>query len=298
MMHLCKGSSLKLLPRTLAVAFIACMAWSAALPAHASHAENRALIFGVISPRNAVITAQYWNPILRYVSQQSGVPLKLKVTKSSPELAGMIRRGELDFIYSNYQFNPGNDGARYTVIVRPLASAARGQIVVPADSPFTSLEQLRGREVAFPSKVAFAGYHVPMDALLRAGITVKPQFAGTIEGAMGQMLSGRAAAAGVSAVVANDYAERQHIAYRVLWSSEEYPTIPIAANSAVPKEKIEALRAALLAMSDSQKGREVLAASSPLFGQQTSLGFVPASNEEYEHMRRFYRHRLPLPESQ
>lgn len=210
----------------------------------------------------------------------------------------MIRRGELDFIYSNYQFAPGNDVARYTIIARPLAGASRGQIVVPTESPFTSLEQLRGQNIAFASKVAFAGYHVPMDALLRAGIAVKPKFAGTIEGALGQMLSGRVAAAGVSAVIASAYAERQHFAYRVLWSSEEYPTIPIAANPAVPKDKIEAVRAALLSMSDSQKGREILAASSQLFGRQVPLGFVPASNEEYEHMHRFYRHRMPLPESQ
>lgn len=281
----------------MAVAFIACTAWSAVLPARASHAENPALTFGVISPRSAIITAQYWNPILRYISLQSGVPLKLKVTKNSLELAALIRRGELDFIYSNYQFAPGNDGTGYIVIARPLASAAKGQIVVPANSPFTSLEQLNGQAVAFASRVAFAGYHVPMDALMRAGINVKPQFAGTIEGALGQMNSGRAAAAGVSAVIASAYAEQQHRSYRVLWSSEEFPTIPIAANPSLPRKKIEAVRAALLSMGDTAKGQEILTASSPLFGQRTPLGFVAADDAEYEHMHRFYRHRLPLPEA-
>ncbi|WP_165973783.1 phosphate/phosphite/phosphonate ABC transporter substrate-binding protein [Paucimonas lemoignei] len=269
-----------------------------AAPVQAGQAETPAFIFGVISPRSAVITAQYWNPILRYLTRQSGVPLKLKVAKSSPELAAMIQHGELHFIYSNYQFAPGNDGAGYIVIARPLASPSRGQIVVSTNSPYTSLEQLQGREVAFPSKVAFTGFQVPMDALLRAGIHVKPRFAGTIEGALGQMLSGRAAAAGVSAVIANAYAERQNVSYRVLWSSEEYPTVPIAVHPAVPKEKVDAVRTALLSMSERFEGREILTASSPLFGQPTSFGFVAASNAEYEHMHRFYRQRLPLPEGQ
>lgn len=238
------------------------------------------------------MTAHYWNPILRYVSQRSGVPLKLSIAKSGPEHAAMIRRGELDFIYSNYQFAPGNDTVRYTVIARPLGESTRSLIIVPAGSAIGSLDQLRGREVAFPSKVAFAGYHVPMDALLRAGIEVKPQFAGTIEATLGRVLSGRVPAAAVGAAIARDYAERQHVAYRVLWSSEEYPAIPVAAHPAVPKEKVEAVRAALLAMADDPRGREILVSSAPLFGRQPGIGFVAADDRDYDHMRRFYKYRL------
>lgn len=288
---------MKFLPRQLALAFIACIALAAAPFALAGSADNAALTFGAISPRSAVITAQYWNPILRHVSQRSGVPIRLKLTKSSQELASMIRRGELDLIYANYQYAPGYDAIHYTVIARPLSGPVRSQIIVPGDSPITTLEQLRGREIAFASKVAFAGYHVPMDALLRAGIGVKPVFAGTVESALGQMQSGRAAAAAVSAMLASAYAERQHQAYRVLWSSEEYPAIPIAAHPALPKEKIQAVRAALLAMADDEKGRRILAASAPLFGRMDALGFVGADDAEYEHIRRFFKYSLTLQEN-
>jgi phosphonate transport system substrate-binding protein len=297
MVFITKETRLTLLPRTLASAFIACMTWSAAFSALAGQANSAALTFGAISPRSAVITAQYWNPILRHISQQSGVPIKLKLAKNSLELASMIRRGELDFIYSNYQFAPDSDSRRYKVIARPLASPVRSQIVVPADSFITSLDQLRGRDVVFASKVAFAGYHLPIDALLRAGIKIKPAFAGTVEGALGQMLSGRVAAAGVSAVIASDYAERQRLAYRVLWSSEEYPAVPIAAHTAVPKDKVEAVRTALLSMADNQRGREILANSAPLFGRMQPRGFVAADDTEYENVRRFYKRCLVLQEN-
>ena len=33
--------------------------------------------FGVISQRSPLLSAQFWNPILRYVSDRSGVPLEL-----------------------------------------------------------------------------------------------------------------------------------------------------------------------------------------------------------------------------
>lgn len=283
---------MKLLPRILACALIACLTWTVAPSALASHAIGPSLSFGVINLRSAYMTAQYWNPILRYVSQRSGVPLKLRIAKSGPEHAAMIRRGELDFIYSNYQFAPGNDTVGYTAIARPLGESIRSLIIVPAGSAIDSLDQLRGRVVAFPSKVAFAGYHVPMDALLRAGIQIKPQFVGTIEATLGRVLSGQVPAAAVGATIARDYAERQHAAYRVLWSSEEYPAIPVAAHPAVPKDKVEAVRAALLAMADDPKGREILAFSAPLFGYPPNTGFVSAGEVDYDPMRRFYKYRL------
>jgi phosphonate transport system substrate-binding protein len=136
-----------------------------------------------------------------------------------------------------------------------------------------------------------------MDALLRAGIAVKPKFAGTVESALGRMLSGRSAATAVGNAIASSYAERQHLAYRVLWSSEDFPPIPIAAHPAVPKEKVEAVRSALLAMADDPAGRKILAASAPLFGRQLPLGFIAVSEAEYEPMHRFYRRRQAPPDS-
>ena len=37
--------------------------------------QNQPLSFGAIIWRSPTLTAQFWNPILRYVSERSGVPL-------------------------------------------------------------------------------------------------------------------------------------------------------------------------------------------------------------------------------
>jgi hypothetical protein len=50
---------------------------------------------GVLSLIAPTLTAQFWNPILRYVSDKSGVPLQLKVAQSGPEHTAMVRRGEV-----------------------------------------------------------------------------------------------------------------------------------------------------------------------------------------------------------
>jgi hypothetical protein len=70
-----------------------------AVPAPAGASEPP-LDFGVLNQRSIALSAQYWNPILRYVSRQSGVPLQLKMGKTAPETDAMTLRGEFAFVYT------------------------------------------------------------------------------------------------------------------------------------------------------------------------------------------------------
>src|SRR5207249_2799936 len=128
-------------------------------------AENQPLLFGVIIWRSPTLTAQFWNPILRHVSEKSGVSLHLKVAPTGPEHTAMVRRGELHFLYSNHNFIKENEESGYRVFARPKGDAQSGEIVVLKDSPIKTLADLEGREMAFPHTAAFLGYHLPMDAL-------------------------------------------------------------------------------------------------------------------------------------
>lgn len=255
-------------------------------------ADDQPLSFGVVSQRSPLLTAQYWNPILRYVSAKSGVPLELKLGRTGDETSAMVGRGEFDFVYTNHNFAPRNDAIGYKVMARPIEATIRGQIVVLASSPIRSLSQLLGKDVVFPSKSAVVGYHVPMDALLRAGIDINPLFAGNQEGAMGQLKAGRAIAAGVNSQVMRDFAERERFEYRVLWSSEEYLNIPISVHPSVPKQKAEAVRDTLVQMSNDPEGQKVLAASAELVKQDPPFGFLKAEDAEYDNLRRFHRESL------
>ena len=255
-------------------------------------AEDKPLTFGVINQRSPILTAQYWNPILLYVSEKSGVPLQLKMGKTAPETSAMIRRKEFDLVYSNHIFIPENEAAGYKVFARPAGAAIQGQIVVLAESPVKSLSDLNGQEVGFPSAVAFVGYYVPMDALLRAEIQVKPVFASNQEGAMGQLKARRVVAAGVNNQVMRDFASREKVDYRVLWSSEDYLNIPLAALPSVPKETLEAVRMAFASMANEPQGAKILAASAELIKQPPPYGFVAAKDSEFDNYRSFFKHTL------
>lgn len=254
-----------------------------------AQAEEKTYSFGVLNQRSVTLTAQYWNPILKYVSERSGVPLQLKMGKTAPETSAMTGRGEFDFLYSNHIFTPANQPAGYRVFARPMESAIRGQIVTLVDSPIHAIHELAGREVGFPSAAAFVGYAVPMNALMQAGIAVKPVFAGNQEGIMGQLKAGRVIAAAVNSELMEDYAKREGFKYRVLWSSESYLNLPVSAHPSVPQEKIWAVREALLRMAGDPAGMKILEASAALVKQDPPYGFVAADDRDYENYLKYYR---------
>ena len=245
--------------------------------------------FGVLNQRNPALTAQYWNPILEYVSKKSGVRLQLRMGKNVQETDGMTERGEFDFIYSNHIFMPRNPVAGYRVIARPSEKSIEGQIVVLENSPIHSLKELEGREVAFPSETAFVAYAVTMDALLREGIRVKTVFAGNQEGVMGQLKAGRVPAASVNSEVMREFARRQQIHYRVLWSSEKFAPMPIAVHRGVGKKQMQAVRKAFAGMAADPEGLKVLKACADVVKQGPPYGFAPASDREYENQKDYYR---------
>lgn len=252
-------------------------------------ADGKPYSFGVLNQRSAVLTAQYWNPILAYVSQKSGLTLELKMGKTAPETSAMIGRSEFDFVYSNTIFTPTNAPAGYRVFARPIEAAIQGQIVVAANSPVHTLKDLDGKEMGFPSLAAFVGYAVPMNALLREGVRVTPVFAGNQEGIMGQLKASRISAAGVNSEVMRDFGRREEFAYRVLWSSEDYLNLPISARPDIAEKKVEAVRNAFLGMAADPEGLKILQASAAVIKQRGPYGYVGASDQEYENYRRYFK---------
>ena len=210
----------------------------------------------------------------------------------------MVRRGELHFLYSNHNFIKENEESGYRVFGRAQGDAERGEIVVLKNSPIQSLADLEGKEVVFPHTAAFFGYHLPMDALLRKGIQVKPHFAGNQEGAMGQLKAGRAVAAGVNAEVMRAFAQRENVGYRVVWSSDKYLSLALSSLPSVPPETVKAVREAFLKMADDPEGAKVLASSAAVLKQAEPLRFIASKDSDFDNMRRFYRTTLVKVELQ
>jgi phosphonate transport system substrate-binding protein len=259
------------------------------LPAAAFAQEKKSYYFNVLNQRSIALTAQYWNPILTHVSKKSGVPLELKLAKTAQEGNAIAEKYGYDFLYTNHFFTPERDRLGYKVILRPAGAGIRSTIVVPEDSPIQTLQDLSGKDVAFVSPDAFAGYWLPMDALLRSKVRINVVFTGNQEASSAQLRVNKVAAAGVNSSVLARYARRESFNYRALWTSEIYQDLCIMASPKVPADKVAAVRAAFINMLKDPEGRQVLEAGADLLKQTDDLGFVAAENKDYDNYRKFYR---------
>jgi phosphonate transport system substrate-binding protein len=262
---------------------------AALLAIEPARSAEPALSFYVLHQRSIGLTAQYWNPILTYVSRKSGVPLELKLNRTAKEGNVMAEAMKYDFLYTNHFFTPARDRLGYKVIVRPAGPGIRSQIVVPIDSPIQSLQDLAGKEVAFVTPDAFAGYWLPMDALLRSKVHVNVVFTGNQEASSAQLKVRKIAAAAVNSAVMARYGRRESFEYRALWTSEIYQDLCIMANPRLPRQTVAAVKKALIEMAKDPEGRQVLQAGADLLKMNGDLGFVEAHERDYDNYRRFYR---------
>ena len=244
--------------------------------------------FSPVNQYNLQVSASFWNPIVRYVSEKSGVTLNLKLGRTSADTTSFVLAREVDFAFTNHLFSPERSKMGWTVFGRRNAAPVRAQIVVPADSKVTSLAQLGNSIVAFPGPEALIAYKVAYAQLLREKVPVTVAFAGNMDAAFTQLLSGRAKAAGANSQLVQNYSGRENKDFRVLWSSPPFNDLALMASPRVPKDQVRAVAQAFLEMQRDPEGRKILDAASELVHAPEPLSFVAASENDYAAYRRFY----------
>lgn len=239
------------------------------------------LLFGVLNQQSPIQTAEKWNPILRYLSAKTGIPLRLKMGASVELTDAMMGREEFDLVYSNHNFQAEYDG-KYKVMARWAGQPIRGMIVVLDDGPARTIKDLQGMIVAFPSPDAFVGYAVQQVAFRENGIRVREKFAGNQEGALAQLQAKQVQAAAVNSRFLTPYAEREHLRYRTIYASEPYHELPVLIHPRIPAEQADRLKQALLGLRDDPSAAALLRAT-------RCPGFEAAAERDYDNVRRIYR---------
>ena len=85
-------------------------------------------------------TATYWNPIIQYVSEKSGIQLQLKIGRTSADTTSYVLAQEVEFVFSNHLFSPEREALGWNVFGRrnaPPLGCAGSQCSATVGSEYT-----------------------------------------------------------------------------------------------------------------------------------------------------------------
>lgn len=149
-------------------------------------------------------------------------------------------------------------------------------MIVAADSPITSVTDLRGKRFAFGDPSSTSGRYLPQAELGKAGITAKTlasyEYLGRHDKVVFAVASGRFDAGATNINTFMKYAEAKNLRELVRYPS---PTHAWAAHDKLGPTLVAALRKALLEMTDPRL-KELIDRN----------GFFPATDADYDELRR------------
>ena len=249
-----------LLHRRTLLCALAGLAGAAALPAHAQGAAERSTyVLAVVPQFPAAELHRDWTPLLERLQRDTGITLTLKLTQTIPKFEVDLLSGGPDFAFMNpYHAVMAMREQGYLPLLRdgkPLS----GILVVRRDDPIRSVQELDGKELAFPAPNAF-GASLWMRALLaeREHIRIVPTYVQTHSNVYRHVIRGKAAAGGGVNNTLLQEGEDVRADLRVLMQTPGVAPHPLAAHPRVPARVQNLVAEALLKLAADPAGQAML----------------------------------------
>ncbi|MET0485260.1 MAG: phosphate/phosphite/phosphonate ABC transporter substrate-binding protein [Candidatus Rokuibacteriota bacterium] len=229
----------------------------------------------------------------RVLTKLTGIPVRVTVASDYAAVIEALRNRTADLAF----VHPGgyvlaSREAKATIVVRNLwhgKSSFTSRIFVRKDSGIKSVEELRGRTIAFVDPASSSGYIYPMVLLIQKGLVKNRDpktffkevvFSGAHDASMRALLNGH-----VDAIASFDLAREQYLRdpaerERLIFVAEtpEIPEAGIAARPGLDPAVFARIRAALLQI----RAPEYADLLKRLYEID---GFAPAEDRDYDPVR-------------
>ena len=213
-------------------------------------AEKPSYSVYVVPQFQAAEIQRVWAPILDKVGQEAGLQLNLKLVKDIPAFEAELASGRPDFAYMNpYHQLQAHAAQGYRPLLRD-SKLLKGLLLVRKDDPIKSVQELQGKELAFPAPNALGASLLIRAQLAEAeGVQIKPIYAKTHSNAYRLTLVGKTAASGGLRGTLDKEPEAVQAGLRVLMETQGAAPHPFSAHPRVPAAQAQAVAAALLKIS-------------------------------------------------
>lgn len=252
-------------------------------PLGMAHAAKRAIRFGSVAMDIPAVMHRRLTPLTRYLSQQLGRPVSLKLAQDMPGAIKDVASGQVDLAYLTpvaYLKAHAMGGAQ---LVCKTITDGKGSfklmIVVRADSPIKTIEDLRGKKFAFGDRAALLQRAVVVGSGIKMNEFGMYDFLGHYDNIVRAVLHGEFDAGILKDTMAYKWMNR---GIRILYASEDLPPYNIAASKNVSKGMLHKLQEAFLKLN--AKNPENMKIIKTL--DKNYDGFALTSDKEYDVVRR------------
>ena len=222
-----------------------------------------------------------WQPIIGELEKRTGNQFKLVVPLTVTDFERELEKGSYDFVYANpYHIVRLSQKQSYLPLVRDKLPL-RGILVVRKDSPIRNLKELDGKSLAVPSPNAIgASLLIRADLEHVHGVRMKMVNVKTHSSVYLNVLNGLTEAGGGVEKTLAEQDQPVQDALRVIYTTREMPSHPVAAHSRVDKTVREQARRALLELAATPAGKALL-------DEVPMQDPVPTTLEDYLVMRKW-----------
>ena len=296
-----RGIAPRLRPCLMAALAIAAAgaAWASGSRDERGEAEEPPLVLAFIPQENPGEAARATSPRSPPTCPaELGVQVEGFVTLDQAAAVEALRNGDADVSFMGalpYVLARNEIGAEVILAeVYRGAPTYRGRIFVRRDSGISSVDQLRGKTIAFADPLSESGYLYPLDILVREGLMERGAdpatffstvyFAGGYQQAIQAVASGFVDAAGASQfaellLTPDQFAEVTWIA-----ESEEIPSHAVIVRRGLDPVRVDRFREAMLRLNEPEH-RHLLA---HLYGPDGYIAVEHAAYEGVERMASLY----------
>lgn len=198
---------------------------------------------------------EVWSSILDEIEEKTECKFELIGSKTILEFEKSFQEGVYDFAYMNpYHAVMAKKAQGYEPIVRSGSKKLKGILVVKKDSPIQNVNELKDKELAFPSPNALgASLLMRAELATKHDTPVQPKYVKTHSSVYLHVAKGLTIAGGGVGRTLAEQPDHIKNSLRVLYTTTPVHAHPLVAHPRVGEDYSKKLQSAWLALAEEQK---------------------------------------------
>ncbi len=249
--------------------------------------EQKNILFGVLPRDNPIIAYERYQPLMDYLSSETGVSIELHLEKNYQAVVDSLGEGKVSFALLG-PLTYLDAYKRFDAPPIARSRTARGEtfyrsvIVTDTHGSIEEIAQLVDKKFAFAALWSTSGNLIPRYMLAWEGIHLDNlntyhhyNYHDTVAK---KVISHEFDAGAIRLSTAERYTP---YGLKIIATSDPIPTGPVVVSPRTPYNIVKKIQQALLSMADSEEGRKILSKLDP----DLQGGFVAASDADYTGIR-------------